>query len=749
MLLKKHSIVFILLYFIVKISFAQVNIDSLLKVIKTSKPDTQKVNVYNILSQEFANFNIDSSLLFAKQAYALADKLEFSDGKALSLLSYSNYYNIMGISDSSISVLKRAENFSKKKITFSRIYNAFGSTYDSRGEVNASLNYYNKSLKICKEINNNNGIASVLSNIGFLYQKQGNYTESLNNFLQSLDVFKKLDNEMAVANVYNLIGNVYYYKNNYHNSLKNYFMALDIYIKNKYDLGVAYSYGNISGCFNKEKKYLKALKASYLALNIFEKYGSPQDISAIHVEIGNILIAQHKNTEALNHFNLALKLSQASKDKNTETVCLYHIGLYYLMINKTDKAFEFFKNSLDIAKEIKSLEDLKNNYFSISILDSIKGDYKSALSNYKLFILYRDSINNIDGIKKQSQLEARYEFDIKVAQDSINYAKSQELKNAEIGKQAAQLNAKRNQQIALFVGLFLVMVFAGFMYNRFKVTQKQKKIIEAKEIETQKQKEIIINQKHIVEEKQKEIVDSIQYARRIQNTILAHSDFLNENLPPHFVYFNPKDIVSGDFYWAIKKDNDFYLAVCDSTGHGVPGAFMSLLNTNFLNEAIIEKNISEPHLIFNYVRERLFNTISKDGQRDGFDGILVKLNSKQLNVIHYAAANNAPILIRKNEIIELPKDKMPVGKGEKEQSFTLQTIILENSDSLYLYTDGYADQFGGPLGKKFKYKPLNELILSIHNKLHTEQLIALESTFKQWKGDLEQVDDVCVIGISF
>jgi serine phosphatase RsbU (regulator of sigma subunit) len=210
--------------------------------------------------------------------------------------------------------------------------------------------------------------------------------------------------------------------------------------------------------------------------------------------------------------------------------------------------------------------------------------------------------------------------------------------------------------------------------------------------------------------------------------------------------FNPKDIVSGDFYWATKREHLFYLAICDSTGHGVPGAFMSLLNIGFLSEAINEKDIYEPHKVFDYVRDRLINSLGKEGQKDGFDGILLCINTIT-NTISYAAAHNEPILISNNTIIELEKDKMPVGIGERKENFNLYTVNASQGDTLYLYTDGYADQFGGPKGKKFKYKQLNDLLLSNSALALSEQSKILNSKFEEWKGNLEQVDDVCIIGI--
>jgi serine phosphatase RsbU (regulator of sigma subunit) len=293
--------------------------------------------------------------------------------------------------------------------------------------------------------------------------------------------------------------------------------------------------------------------------------------------------------------------------------------------------------------------------------------------------------------------------------------------------------------IIIVIGLFCVSFLAFFIFKGLKKQKHANAIIS-------RQKEEVDKQKHIIEENQKETIDSINYAKRIQYALLAQNSLLKNNFKEHFILFKPKDIVSGDFYWASEHENKFYLAVCDCTGHGVPGAFMSLLNIGFLSEAVKEKHISQPNEILNYVRKRLIESIGSDGQQDGMDAILICLD-KSSNTITYSAANNEPILISNNQILELPKDKMPVGKGEKLDSFTLHTINATTGDTLYLYTDGYADQFGGEKGKKFKYKSLNDMLLRVSMRKLEDQKSSINDVFEKWKGDLEQVDDVCIVGI--
>ncbi|MGZ4090006.1 MAG: PP2C family protein-serine/threonine phosphatase, partial [Bacteroidia bacterium] len=195
-----------------------------------------------------------------------------------------------------------------------------------------------------------------------------------------------------------------------------------------------------------------------------------------------------------------------------------------------------------------------------------------------------------------------------------------------------------------------------------------------------------------------------------------------------------------------KAGSLFYLAVCDSTGHGVPGAFMSLLNIGFLSEAIKEKDILDPNEVFNYVRQRLIDSISKEEQKDGFDGILLCVN-KTTYKITYAAANNNPVLVTNNNLINLKADNMPVGKGERVAGFNLFEIEAKKGDTIYLFTDGFPDQFGGPKGKKFKYRQLEEILLTNNALPLSEQAVKLNTAFEEWKGNLEQIDDVLIIGI--
>lgn len=265
----------------------------------------------------------------------------------------------------------------------------------------------------------------------------------------------------------------------------------------------------------------------------------------------------------------------------------------------------------------------------------------------------------------------------------------------------------------------------------------------------------IDSQRLELEEKNKDITDSINYAQKIQAALMASDSFLQKNLNEYFIYYKPKDIVSGDFYWAEKSGTRFLFSVCDCTGHGVPGAFMSLLNISKLNETVNDKKITSPDHVFNRVRERIVKALNPQGteeeRKDGMDAVLCSFDFENLK-LDFTCANNPLWLIRNENgqtiLHEYKTNKMPVGvySGPKND-FTLHSLDLQKGDCIYIFTDGYADQFGGSKGKKFKYAQLKELLLSINHLPMPKQQMQLQKKIISWKGELEQVDDILVAGI--
>jgi serine phosphatase RsbU (regulator of sigma subunit) len=260
--------------------------------------------------------------------------------------------------------------------------------------------------------------------------------------------------------------------------------------------------------------------------------------------------------------------------------------------------------------------------------------------------------------------------------------------------------------------------------------------------------------KYIFERQKKELNQSLRYASYIQKALLPSEKTISKYLPEHFILYLPRDIVSGDFYWISKKGNQLYLAVADCTGHGVPGAFLSILGISFLNHIVDRNNCITASSVLNSLREHIMKSLNQTGdekeQKDGIDmGIcIIDYNS---NKLHYAGAFNPLYIVKKdNRIFELPGDKMPIGIApEIEVPFNNHLVDLEKDDMVYLFSDGFVDQFGGTEGKKFKYRPFRNFLLSI-NKMPVElQKSSLIKTFENWKGDNPQLDDVLIFGFRY
>jgi serine phosphatase RsbU (regulator of sigma subunit) len=244
------------------------------------------------------------------------------------------------------------------------------------------------------------------------------------------------------------------------------------------------------------------------------------------------------------------------------------------------------------------------------------------------------------------------------------------------------------------------------------------------------------------------VLDSIQYAKRLQNAILPSMERWHENLQESFVLYRPKDIVAGDFYWMEKIDDLVMFAVGDCTGHGVPGAMVSVVCSTALNRSVMEFKLTDPGKILDKTRELVISTFEKNDKdvRDGMDISLCIIDTRTKELL-WSGANMALGMVRNNQFNTIKPNKQPIGKFIRQEPFTTQKQQLQTGDTLYLSSDGFCDQFGGPDGKKFKMRRLTELLLNNSGKKMNEQKILLEKSFEEWKGTLEQVDDVCVIGV--
>jgi len=334
------------------------------------------------------------------------------------------------------------------------------------------------------------------------------------------------------------------------------------------------------------------------------------------------------------------------------------------------------------------------------------------------------------GIRIEAQKKVLHELNLKMGKQEVEL----EDKSKHISTQDAEINKQRIiiTTIALLSAGVLILLFFAIRTNNQRKKANRK----------------LAEQKSLVEAQKHEITDSINYARRLQSAIFPSTASIAAEFPDSFVLFKPKDIVSGDFYWMEQSEGRIFISAADSTGHGVPGAMVSIVCSNALNRAVKEYKLRDTGGILDKTRELVLETFAKSSNevKDGMDISLLAVDKKEQKVF-WSGANNQLWCISAGELKEIKPDKQPIGLTDTPRPFTTHGLALNKGDAYYLITDGYADQFGGPKGKKFKYKPLQELLLANAGTSMEGQKSLLNETFENWRGSLEQVDDVTIIGI--
>lgn len=568
--------------------------------------------------------------------------------------------------------------------------------------------------------------ASAYNNIGTFHFFNNRYSEAVQNLLKATKIREKSSNTSSLAESYNNIAFIYKQQDDTINATKYFKKSLQFAEKHKDQKAISLALNGIGSMFSK-KDYKEALHYYFRSLEIQKALDNQKEIGVCQHNIGTAYHQGNDNKSAEFWYLKSVETKSKINDEKGTSSTFLALASLKLEEQNIAAAKTYALKAYDLAKE---LEENNNIAEAAAILHPIfqkEKNYKKALEFYQeeqeLRELLRDEANENEVIK----LQERYEYDKRAAADSLKSAEEKLQLNYRI-------KDEKDKQFWFIIFIALTIAFGLLMFNRFKKTSRQKTIIE------QKNQELF--------HKNKEITDSINYAKRIQYAMLANEALIQANIKDYFIHFRPKDIVSGDFYWATKKNNLFYLAVCDSTGHGVPGAFMSLLNISFLNEAVNEMQLTEPHKILNHVRSKLIENLSQDSSQDGMDATLLCFNETN-GEISYSAAYNAPIVLKKNgEFVSFECDRMPIGRSPKQDSsFQLFHIKAEKGDMLYVHTDGFPDQFGGTKHKKMKMNLFKEKMMQICSSSLAEQEKELIRYFDEWKGDNEQVDDILVLGV--
>ena len=795
-------------------------LDSLLQANKRVVNDTNKVKTLNALVKAYGGIAPDSSLFYAQQALELSKKIKWKKGIADSWhnLGYSNY--LLSNHDEALKSWNKSIELKKEIDDQKGIASSLGNiglVYWVRSDDSTAMAYFTEAINIHEKLGAKKEMSLNIGNIGLIYWNQGNYSKALEYYFKALRLGEELKDDNVIAINTGNIGIIYQELAEYDKALTYFEKGITINEKLNDQSGVAINLVNIGTVYNAQNKYNKAYDIFQKSLIISEKIGHKNLIASNCSNLAIILkefaisdttkprVKDSLFKESLQLDLRALAIAEEIGDINGKATYYANLGVLYFHMNNIQIAEKYLTDAAKIASEIGALDLTSTIEETLSQIYAKTGRFKLAYEHYLIHISAKDSIYNDQNKKSVLSREIQYNYDRKAAEDSIIFARQNEIDKIALQKQDAELKAKRTESFALYGGLILFVLFSLFLYNRFTVTKKQRDIINEQKTEVEVQRKL-------TEEKNKEILDSITYAKRIQNAILPSDQLIKKLLPESFVYYKPKDIVAGDFYWiqsfaktsnsiegpkltepiegnnktkltehvegnatepaskskASAKDiegndaqkvtelvegtaNDIILfAAADCTGHGVPGAMVSVVCNNALNRSVKEFGLSDPGKILDKTREIVINEFEKSDEdvKDGMDIALCSYSRTTKKLI-YAGANNPLWIIRGTDssIEEIKANKQPIGKYEASVPFQSHTLQLNSGDSIYIFTDGYQDQFGGDSGKKFKASSLKSLLISIHKLPMREQQEIINKDFEKWKGNLEQIDDVCVIGV--
>ena len=705
MILKTFFTLTFVLFFSV-LSIANQKADSLLNKLKENLDDTSRSKTLRLLAAEFAKKDNKQSLLYAREAlkYAETSGQKSHIGDAYRTLA-KILYDIGDYDSALVNFAKTILYFDEKRDVkiYGTILSNMATIYFYENNYNKSLEYFLHALQVAERANSFKDMGITLGNIGNIYKEQGKYSEALDYYARSLKSIELAKDFKHIGTAYINIGNVYYEMAKAKKSNAFYDSSLAIYNK-------------------AEKLMSKYIDSSYLGM--------------LYANIGNIYADKLDYKQAFVFFKKAIKMREAIEDYSQMGIIYTNLATCYIDTKEWAEAERNLKLALNYAKENNSYDEQADAYKAYSQLYREQKKFEKAYKYYILYKQYGDSVLNDEGIEKRKELEMNFTFEKEREKQRLEEDKKEVIR--------AEEKKRSVIYIAISIGGIILSIFiALIIYRNYKRTQKAHAIIS-------KQKNEIEKQKHFVEEKNKEVMDSIHYAKRIQRALLTSENYFKKHVSDFFILYKPKDIVSGDFYWALNLNNKFYLATADCTGHGVPGAFMSLLNISFLNEVIIEKKITRPDLILDEIRNDIIKALNPEGNekaKDGMDCSLCCFDFEKMELT-VAAANNPVWILRNDKLIEIKPDKMPVGMyADEVKPFSLEIFKIERGDIVYTFTDGYADQFGGPKGKKFKYKQLENNLITNSGKPMEEQKVLLLNAFDNWKEGLEQVDDVLLIAI--
>ena len=721
--------IFILALFLCSFYSSAVNMDSLWNIwIDSSQSDNDRYHAFNKIILNCLETNPDSALILAKKFYEKAESIDEKMWMGRALIREGVALKILNKQESAIEAWKKALinfEFIGDREHMNNAYTKIAQTSSDIGDYQTAIEYNRKSINIAKVSGDKKEMFWKSMELSQCFQVLGDFDKSLNLILEAIEIALEINLKPGLVRGYMTLGLIHSEQGNSEKAMEYYNKSLKIAEESGDKRGKITLYCNIGNIYYMENNYEKALDYYNRGLKISEEINYTRT-GSIHNSIGRIYLKQDNNEMAMQYFKINLMIAEETNDKRGLFSAYNNFGDAYFIQAKYTKALFFGEKALGLAQEIGGVKEIVLSSKLLFNAYKKTNQPNKALEMYELYIQMRDSIINEENTKALVQQEYKYQYEKEQAVAEAKYLKELAL---------SEEREKRQKVISYgaVTGMAMVLIFAFLIYNRFKLTKKQKEVIQ---------------------EKNKHITESITYARRIQEASLTTQDYLGKILNEYFILYQPKDIVSGDFYWAHEIDKDLIMvAVCDCTGHGVPGAFMSMISTSLLNEIVIENGVTRVDHVLDNLRSHIIKALKQDKENsesmDGLDMTLLLID-KEKKTIQFASAGHTLYLARKGEVIEEKGNPFPVGfLFGREIPFSSKEIELQKGDMLYMTSDGFTEQFGGKENKMYGYRKFRKLIIDCSHQPMEQQKKQFYRSFKNWRGSQKQIDDICVMGLRF
>jgi tetratricopeptide (TPR) repeat protein len=716
-----------------------------------------------ILSLSIGEYNKAEEYLEASSEQArLAGNLKILSSNLHNLgylnMQQSNFDQAIAYFEESAELMEKVGD----KQGISGIYLNIGLIYQDQGQYIEAIDYYQRSIEIDKIFVDKRGISMALNNIGLIYQAQGNYFLSLDYLQRSLKIKEEIGDRDGVASCLMNIGIIHGFMDDFNKALEYYFRSLEILEELKDKSSISQCLLDIGNAYRNQKAFNKALEYLKKALEMKVELGEPYGESTCLASLGDLYLMQGEYGLAMENYLKSLEIKEEISDIVGICNLYYNIGSVYLKTGNFRQAGIYTDSSLTMALELELLGPQVMDYKQLSDIQSATGDYYDAYKNHVTHKELYDSLLNKENIKKITGLEYEFNFEKEKRAIELEQQKKEVLMEAEAHRQLIVRNTLLGGLVAITIIVFLISYsYIQKKKDNQRIKEKNAQIREANDElqqlneEISAQKEEIEAQRDSVFNQNEAITESINYAQRIQSAMLPPESYIHELLDDVFILFKPRDIVSGDFYW-IKQVNQYsVIAAADCTGHGVPGAFMSMLGMSFLTEIVQRREITQANEILDEMRRQIKHALRQHGQpdetKDGIDMALCVINQKT-RAIQYAGANSPIYIIQEKngnpELKEIKADRMPLGYHySRDRPFTNHEINLETGDAFYLFSDGFIDQKGGKENKKYMSKNFKRLLMNIHEQPMYDQKKTLEKELGDWIGEKSQIDDILVIGV--